>query len=709
MGWTKTKVQSARRRLLVTTVLGMGLSVPASGQDLGAIPSFNLYGNPGLIDMPTALVAPDATLSTTVSNFGDSTRTTLSFQITPRLSGSFRYSSLRNLPITGAVDGTYFDRSFDLRYQLVTEGDMRPAVALGLQDFIGTGAYGGEYIVATKTVLPGLQVTGGLGWGRLGSANPLASFGERPRDLLEQGGVPTYDRWFRGDMGAFAGIAYSPSEQLTFTAEYSSDAYRLESERGSFERKSDWNFGLDYKLNESVQVSLYHLYGNEIGAQVSLFANPKTSIAPGGVDTAPLPVKPRAPGAARDLGWTDNIAGMELGVSAAMRKLMDVDGIVVEGVDLTANTATIRMRNPRFGSAAQAVGRTARAATLALPASVENISIVPVAEGIGLSAVTFRRSDLEALENDDAAAILARTRMTDAHRLTPGADDELYPDFVWSLSPYLALSVFDPESPVRADAGLRLTGEYRLAPNLSLSGSVAKKLTGNLDESTRDDATSLPRVRTLASRYSSEGDPAIEYLTLSHFSRPAEDLYGRVTVGYLEPMYGGISGELLWKPVDSRLGLGVELNYVEQREFEQLFGFRDLEGFDNVTGHASAYYDFGNGFHGQLDVGRYLAGDYGATVTVDREFANGWRVGAYATLTDVPFEDFGEGSFDKGIRVTVPLDWATGTATRRRSDVTIRSLTRDGGARLNVNDRLYEKVREYHEPDLSKGWGKFWR
>jgi len=171
-------------------------------------------------------------------------------------------------------------------------------------------------------------------------------------------------------------------------------------------------------------------------------------------------------------------------------------------------------------------------------------------------------------------------------------------------------------------------------------------------------------------------------------------------------MYGGVSGELLWKPVESRLALGAEVNYVRQREFDQLFGFQD---YDVVTGHASAYYDFGNGFHGQVDAGRYLAGDLGATISLDREFANGWRIGAYATFTDVSAEEFGEGSFDKGIRVTIPLSWVTGQPSRAKSQTVLKSLSRDGGARLNVDGRLYERVRDSHLPELEDDWGRFWR
>jgi hypothetical protein len=117
----------------------------------------------------------------------------------------------------------------------------------------------------------------------------------------------------------------------------------------------------------------------------------------------------------------------------------------------------------------------------------------------------------------------------------------------------------------------------------------------------------------------------------------------------------------------------------------------------------------GNGFHGQVDVGRYLAGDWGTTLTLDREFKNGWKVGAFATFTDVSFDDFGEGSFDKGLRFEIPISTVTGQPNSDTLKYTMRPVQRDGGARLAVSDRLYETVRELHTPQLNDGWGRFWK
>ncbi len=96
-------------------------------------------------------------------------------------------------------------------------------------------------------------------------------------------------------------------------------------------------------------------------------------------------------------------------------------------------------------------------------------------------------------------------------------------------------------------------------------------------------------------------------------------------------------------------------------------------------------------------------------MSVDREFANGWKVGAYATMTNVPASSFGEGSFDKGIRISVPLSHFLGKPTTKVYDAKIQSLSRDGGARVKVDNRLYQNVRDYHRPDLEKSWGRFWR
>ena len=100
--------------------------------------SYNMYGQPGLIDMPTAQSDSDGVLALNQSYFDGTQRITITAQILPRLSASFRYAG-HGKNGNAALEYSNWDRSFDLRFRLRDEGQYLPALAVGLNDFIGTG------------------------------------------------------------------------------------------------------------------------------------------------------------------------------------------------------------------------------------------------------------------------------------------------------------------------------------------------------------------------------------------------------------------------------------------------------------------------------------------------------------------------------------------------------------------------------------------
>ncbi|HBM40668.1 MAG TPA: YjbH domain-containing protein, partial [Sulfitobacter sp.] len=408
--------------------------------------------------------------------------------------------------------------------------------------------------------------------------------------------------------------------------------------------------------------------------------------------------------------WNNSAAGGGRdAVETVLQRVLAEDGLELQGFTMSGNRATVRVENTRFDNEVQAAGRTARAMAVTLPPAIEEFTVVFLERGVPLNQIVTQRSDLEELQfdYDGAWRSLARARLEDGH--DQGREGELadiYPVFDTSIGPYLATSFFDPNSPIRADFGVQLKMDYRPRPGLTFGGRFRYPLVGNIDKSFRVSDSVIEPVRSNAIRYAKESELEVNSLTAEYLFRPGKNLFGRVSAGYLEGMFGGVSTEVLWYPMDSRLALGAELNYVKQRDFDMLFGFQD---YDVVTGHASAYYDLGNGFFGQLDVGRYLAGDYGATFSLDREFNNGFKVGGYFTLTDVSFDDFGEGSFDKGLRFEVPLSWLTGRPSRTKVQQTIKPITRDGGARLAVANRLHGVVRDYRGKELRDSWGRYLR
>ena len=503
---------------------------------------YNNYGMPGLIDMPVASSAPDAELAFSLSHIAGQTRGTATFQLSDRISASLRYAQLQGLrDPRGTQHDQVFDRSFGLHYRLLDETARRPAIAIGVNDFIGTGVYAGEYVVATKSMSPQFTASMGFGWGRLASHGGFAQpFGQRPEIAIGEGGAIATHALFRGDVAVFGGLQYQPRDDLAVILEYASDTNAVENSDAS-SRRSPINIGLTYAPRPDLQVSVQYLNGEDLGLNASYAYQPKQALA-----RAPQP--------------------------------------------------------PTTGSQ-------------------------------------------------------------------------------WQIKPYLVPNFFDPDAPLRADFGVALAGQMELTPKVVVAAELRQRLIGNLDQTTRQSDSVLPHVRSDFAKYGREGDLDINRLTVAWQANPRRDVTTRLTIGLLEEMYAGVSAEMLWRRPDLPVAVGIELNALQQRGYHSDFGLRD---YQVLSGHGSIYWDAGGGYHVQLDAGRYLAGDWGGTLSLSRRFENGWSLGAFATLTDVSFSDFGEGSFDKGIMFTIPL------GERGALSQTIRPVTRDGGARVHVDGRLYE-------------------
>lgn len=719
------------RWYLCTSVAALALTVPAHSDETYSLPyrpTLNTYGLPGLIDMPSADAMPDGELGFTFSHSVTGSRGTLAFQVLPDVTATFRYVGIPDFapgPGTGVRD-VYYDRSFDLHWQVVDESGWRPALAIGIRDIAGTGVYGGEYVVATRHFGPDdrVSVSAGLGWGRLGGrdgfTNPLGVLDERfetrPPRGTGLGGTLNADQYFRGDAAFFGGIELQATDRLRVQLEYSSDVYAEETSDGLRPTdNSPFNVGATYAINDVFTGGAYVLGGDTFGLSLSVTLNPnRPRLPPSSGDPAPRPLDARTPQATPyDTDWLDQPGGEQI-LRENFEQTFEDQGLYLEHLALDTGRATVRVRNTRYNYSAQALGRVLRAMSASLPPSVEVFEVIFVVEGMDTTRVRVARSDLETLEFDPGGSevLLAVAEIEDARTTADpmGLEfDVARQPFTWGIGPYVETSVFDPDNPFLFNVGVQLDAEYRFGAGFVADGSIRAPIFGNLENAQIVNApppNPPPVVRSDGALYRAENAPYLNRLTLAHFGRPAENLYSRVTVGYLERMFAGVSGELLWQPATSRLGLGVEVNHVWARDYDGGFGLRD---YSVTTGHVSAYYRLNDDFNLQVDAGRYLAGDWGTTIQLDRTFNNGWRVGAFATFTDVSFESFGEGSFDKGIELEIPLAWFTGSSNTRTLSSTIRPIQRDGGARLGVQGRLHDLVIDYSRPQLEETEAMVWR
>ncbi|MDG1462837.1 MAG: YjbH domain-containing protein, partial [Gammaproteobacteria bacterium] len=243
------------------------------------------------------------------------------------------------------------------------------------------------------------------------------------------------------------------------------------------------------------------------------------------------------------------------------------------------------------------------------------------------------------------------------------------------------LQLFDPDDPARYQLYANVGARLALPKSWLLTGAYGIDITNNFDDSNRRNSDSvLPRVRSDIVKYLTNGDTGLDSLYVQKRGTAMNGVHYRVFGGVLESMFSGFGGEVLYQPYQSRLAYGVSANWVQQRDYSKDFkhlGYKTSTAFASVY-WATPFYNFDVAVH----AGKYLAKDVGATLEVRRTFHNGWSVGLWATKTDVSAEDFGEGSFDKGIYFRIPFNGLLGTSSRSNYSMRLRPIQRDGGQRL---------------------------
>lgn len=658
------------------------------------------FGLPGNIDLPTAQRFPDGELVLTQQLHKSLARSGISFQALPRVGLSFRYTG-HGTNGSEAYGRRNHDRSFDAHISILDEGKYMPAISFGLRDFIGTGWYSSEYIVGTKS-MGNLELTVGLGFGRLAGRNSFSNpfsalsdkFTRRESNAEGKGGTLGTINWFQGDASAFYGAQYQINEKIKISAEYTPDL--MVRERSYLDVKSPWNFGISYQLNKYVSVSSQYLHGSEVSVTAKVSVNPGRPPILGGKELAPVPMRLRK---------EDKTASQKNNINA-IEKVLAVDRFEIHELKLGDERVDIIVTNTKFRSTAQAVGRIT--STLQRFTSNEikfaNISFVSQNIVTGSYKVDLEKVTDEQFEHTLIAQEGSSFVAIDVDRLLPYEIDRR---FTWGLGPYITHRLFNPELPLSMETGVQVEAGYELTSSLKISGAIRKSVLTNLTDNYRRTNSALPRVHSDWPLYDFGGQRGhIHDLTLSYSKKIAPGFYGRVHAGLLEPFFAGFGGEVLYKPAQWPIGVGLDIHRVRRRAYDMRF---DLLSYETTVGHLSFYYDAGGMFDVEVNAGRYLARDWGVTTTISRKFGSGWEVGGYATLTDVPFDAFGEGSFDKAIYFTVPIDWIISSPTRSKRRLTLRPITRDGGANLFSARKLYRYIEDTQDAQFRRELGRLWR
>ena len=610
---------------------------------------YNNHGVVGLINTPTARSYDEGTHGITLYDGTPDQKITLSSNPYDWLEASFFYSNIQGKPYPGYEFQDYKDKGFNVKVRLKKEG-VFPAIAIGLNDFAGTGFHSSEYIVASYGINK-LDMHFGLGWGQLNGSNnkfknPMGyikeDFKVRPTSYVDKGGQFDPSKYFSGENASpFFGISYQLNNNLVLKVE--TDTTNTDSGQIKYEEKnSEFSLGLDYSINSNFVLGASFERGNYLSLRFIYKNNPKKSM--------------------RKYEYKVPMVNENDDQYTKLIKNLEENGIGVEKITETSKSIGLELTqfiHPDLRVVEQIIDEASRNAGIN-----KNIKKdIKVADLKGLAEIdeTFRRNANTIYERQTSNLINSSTGL----RFKP---------FIASREEFFKGALL-----VENDT------EFVIGKNLFFNTNLKFSLANNFEDLRFPPVDVFPaQVRSDVKEYLKNMDEGvlIGRAQLDYHITPKNNHHFMLTGGILEDMFSGFGVEYLYFVPDTNYSFGLELFKVKKRDYN--WGFGHLE-YENTTLTGNFYvrnYGF-IPFDLKISAGEYLAGDVGSTIELSRTFESGISFGAFATFTDVSAEQFGEGSFDKGIFFNVPI---FGNAIA----YTWRPLTKDPGARLIRRNTLHD-------------------
>jgi len=652
-------------------------------------PTFSNYGTLGYIQNPSARFYQEGTLAFSWTHYDPYLRGSIIAYPFDWLEASYQYTDVNNV-LYSEIDSfsgsqSYKDKSFDFKVRLLKERAYYPEIALGVRDLGGTGLFASEFLVANKLINNNLDVSIGIGWGNLNGnsfKNPLTYISDRflIREYSEgEGGEISLDSLFSGSAGYFWSVEYHvPNKKgLKLLIEHDGTNYATENEVPLIQ-DSEFNFGIVKNISEKFSVKLFHSRGNTLNFGFSYHLglgkkNPQNKKKLKQPDTENSRAVRNVTARSDDLLYRGTL------------KYLRDNGIALQQATRDGNSLEVVYSQSSYIEPALSAGRVMKVLNEIAPDSITHFNVAEVNGGLGMFSASINRDDYQRYKNFNKTSPLQNELKVEPFQLeeesyefTPVTD---YPFIFNTLSPELRSQLGGPDGFFFGDFKINFSSEILFKRNLSLTSVLSYGLYDNMDPLQLASDSILPRVRTDIVQYLRQSrEFSITRMQLNYYGQPSKSLYYKFSAGLFESMFGGVGMELLYRPFNKDYGLGFEVWDVKQRDYDQLFDFRD---YRTLTGHLTLYYhEPSTNILFKIKGGKYLAKDSGFTFDFSRVFRSGLRIGAFFSLTDISAEEFGEGSFDKGFYFWIPVHLFSENYSKRTWGWGLRPLTRDGAASI---------------------------
>jgi hypothetical protein len=616
---------------------------------------YNNYGIVGTIHTPSARTFDEGVHGVTMYKGTPNQTVTLSASPFDWLEASFFYTNVQDRPYCYDFSSEtclqdFKDKGFNLKLRLKKQG-VFPAVAIGMNDFAGTGIYSSEYIVGSY----GINKTDfhfGVGFGLLDGSdisfkNPLSyisdNFNDRPTLFAAQGGSFQPSRYFSGETASpFFGVSHAIRNKFLLRAEYDSSArpglvpFR--------EPKNDFSFGIDYLINDNFSIGISHERGDYASFKFVYKNNP--------VKTYQNEKSKYERGKRRrgDNKYTQLINNLE------------ENGIGVKKLTRNANSIGLQLTqviHPNLRIVEDIINQSARDAGI----TEDIVKDIEIANLLAVSEIddAYRANSSTIYQRQSQRKVNTNTRL--------------------QFRPFLA----SREEFFKGALLVENDTEFVIRENLFFNTNLKYSLADNLDDLYIPPVENFPaQVRSDVKEYLNkikDGGILIGRAQLDYHLTPIKNHHIMMSAGILEDMFSGAGMEYLYFKPNTNYAFGIDIFKVRKRDYFWRFGHLDYE---NTLATANFYYrNYGTiPFDMRVSAGEYLAGDVGYTLEFSRTFYNGVQFGVFATFTDVTTEQFGEGSFDKGITFNIPI-------YGNLVNYMWRPLTKDPGAKLNRRNTLH--------------------
>ena len=679
-------------------------------------PSYSNFGMYGLVNMPSGRMPEAGNIGATYSNFGNFSRITLSASPFERFQASYHYSEVKDklysLNYQFSGNQSYKDKGFDVKFLVIKETKFLPNLAIGFNDIGGTGLFSGEYIVASK-YYKNIDFTLGSAWGALSVSslrNPFTyidnRFNNRSYGGGALGGEFSISNFFRGqEFSIFGGIEYyiPYTNGKSIKIEYDTHDYDVLGGT-SADMPSRWNISLVLPFSQYFKTSLQYLNNNNFAINFSVDLNYAKQKSIVNKLDAPLPV-PQSRFVKIATAREDRLLYL-----ATLRYMTDRN-LNVNTVGINDEVLSVGFSQNTYLSFPRSYGRAFDILDQISPDSIKTFEIIPMNAGFEIASISTSREVFKKYKESENNFLLADNLSIEPsnnnisnHQFRPKI---IYPTFFYKAGPTIQSHIGGPDRFFIGGLNFRVDAEILLNKGLSLEFIGRQNLADTFEQLDQPSDSILPHVRTDIIEYLKEGDEfTIPRMQLNFFRKLSNSIYWKLTGGVFEEMFGGIGGEILYRNFNKDWAISLEAFEVKQREYDQLFSFRD---YRTKTGHLNFYYHHPrSNILFNISGGKYLAGDSGFTFDFSRRFQSGLRLGAFLSFTDISQEEFGEGSFDKGFYITFPLEAFFTNYSRELTSFSLKPITRDGAARLVSGFRLYDITEQASRSNILRDLNDFY-